>query len=160
MAGFSLSPPRAGEFAALAQLVEALHPDTQPESWGPEHQAIAEAAAMRLLPYVRRVEARERQAVQAGRKSAPKRPVRRSDPPELVAARKVVHERSGGLCEARTEVCDHVGQHVHHKGGRKGPGAHRPERLLHVCVACHEHIHANPEQSYMMGWLYKRLGAA
>ena len=156
MAGFSLIAPRAAEFAALAQLIEILHPDTAPDELGPEHHDVLEAAAVRLKPYVTRVEARERQAVAAGR---PKAPMRRQDPPELRAARKVVHDRSGGFCEAHTPVCDHVAQHVHHKAGRKGVGAHSPSNLLHVCNGCHSYIHEHPQESYEAGWMLRRLGA-
>lgn len=160
MAGFSLIPPRAREFAALAQLVEAFHPDTQPEEWNPEHQAVAEAAAILLLPYVRRVEERERQAVAAGRPKAPKR---KREPHALQKARPVVYARSGGFCEANTPGCPpgrHQATHVHHKRGRNAAADHAPARLLHVCREGHEWIHAHPEASYLKGWLERRLGAS
>lgn len=79
-------------------------------------------------------------------------------PHALQKARRVVYARSGGECEARSMVCTGQAAHVHHIGGRKGPDAHAPENLLHVCLPCHEYVHAHPEESYTAGWMRKRLG--
>lgn len=82
------------------------------------------------------------------------------NPPELQASRLLVAARSGGFCEASLDGCTVYAQHVHHKAGRRGPHAHDAGNLLHVCLACHESIHANPERSYAEGWMVKRLGSA
>lgn len=79
---------------------------------------------------------------------------------EFEAAKPTVLLRSGGFCEARTPVCTGFGQHVHHKAGRVGKGVNKPEMLLHVCFACHSHIHGNPAESYEHGWMCKRLDVA
>ena len=76
------------------------------------------------------------------------------EPSELSESRGVVLERSGGRCEARTEVCAHIARHVHHRQLRRF-GDHSPANLLHVCLSCHNWIHANPARSYEAGWLLK-----
>lgn len=86
----------------------------------------------------------------------------KSDPPELVAARKVVHTRSGGRCEVRSKVCTHRAVHVHHRGGRRFAGCHNPELLADCCLACHDLIHSGKGAAWAWasGWLVKKaLGA-
>ena len=81
----------------------------------------------------------------------PKRP--RQDPPELRDAKQAVRRRSGGRCEAGTEVCTEQVEHVHHRKMRSAGGSHSVDNLLALCHACHDWIHANPEESYARGWL-------
>lgn len=81
----------------------------------------------------------------------------RKESAKLRAARPVVLRRSGGYCEANTPDCPpgaHQAQHVHHKRGKR---YEEPSDLLHVCFAAHHYIHCNPEQSYRIGWMEKRL---
>lgn len=42
---------------------------------------------------------------------------------------------------------------VHHKLKRQHPLANVPRHLAALCDPCHDHIHANPEESYTEGWL-------
>lgn len=81
------------------------------------------------------------------RRTTPRRPKRAtSEQPDPVtpATRAAVAVRSGGRCEARVaERCRGLGQHVHHRKLRRH-GDHRPVNLLHVCLACHAHIHSSP----------------
>lgn len=56
-------------------------------------------------------------------------------PPSVVAE---VHERSGGMCEARIMTgCTGRGQHLHHRkrAGQGGPDT--AVNALHVCFVCH-----------------------
>lgn len=89
-----------------------------------------------------------------GMKSSPK-----SDPPELVAAKKVVHARSGGVCEVRGPVCTGRARPVHHRGGRGWVGCHDPELLLDSCLADHAYIHGYPGVAYGRGWLVRQVFA-
>lgn len=73
---------------------------------------------------------------------------------ELRKARMAVYERSGGDCEAQTVDCTGRGQHVHHMKGRS---THDPALLLHVCLMCHNRIHAHPAESYEQGWMVRRV---
>lgn len=60
--------------------------------------------------------------------------------------------RSGGRCEVRSNVCNGVAAHFHHRKLRR----HKDQRLvnlLHACDSCHRHIHDNVGVSYLMGWL-------
>lgn len=70
---------------------------------------------------------------------------------------RVVTERSGGVCEARTPWCQGRATTFHHKRGKDHNG---PEDILHVCHgwnACHPgYIHGHPEESYRRGWMLKR----
>lgn len=63
--------------------------------------------------------------------------------------------RSGGNCEAMIPFsgCNLQGEHLHHRkiSGRE----HTVENLLHLCEPCHRHVHANPAESYGLGFLVK-----
>jgi hypothetical protein len=71
----------------------------------------------------------------------------------LRKSRKVVAERSGGMCEARTPVCTGRYEHAHHILTRKRGGGDEPENLLATDHNCHEFIHAHPAVSLTKGWL-------
>lgn len=88
-----------------------------------------------------------------------KRDTHKTDPPELVAAKKIVHARSLGRCEVRGEVCTGRGEHVHHRGGRGWGGCHNPELLVDSCLADHAYIHGYPGVSYLSGWLVRKAFA-
>lgn len=122
-----------------------------PESWEPYEFAQFEAARDVLRDEIVRTDRRAAQKPQRERR-------RHSGGWSFTAAREAVRERSGGTCEAATERCTRIAVHVHHKAGRVGPDPHHPDRLLHVCLACHDHIHRNPEESYEAGWMLRRLG--
>lgn len=71
---------------------------------------------------------------------------------ELSESAEEVVRRNGGRCE----ICDDApGTQVHHRAGRKVPGANNPEMLLHLCLYCHQEVHANPAHSYEQGYLIK-----
>lgn len=160
MAGFSLIPPRAREFAALAQLVEAFHPDTQPEEWKPEHQAVAEAAAIALLPYVKRVQEREAKAVQAGRKKAPRRPLpaqsakRKAERGLRDEVRRQTLERAGHRCEGpayglpgacRIVSMERAPLEVHEKTARgTHPGSHLDASVTVALCQFHHDVVTSP----------------
>ena len=42
--------------------------------------------------------------------------------------------------------------HTHHRKLRRH-GDERPVNLMRVCADCHQEIHANPAESYEMGWM-------
>lgn len=139
-------PPRDAEADAIRVLVE-LHLEG-PDEWLPEHYDTAEVAARRVAEWLRRVGRSPRATPR------PKPTQRRKlDPPELVAGKAAVRERSGGRCEVGSEVCDGQAVHVHHKARRGFKGCHAPELLMHVCSSCHSLVHAQPERSYEAGWL-------
>lgn len=134
--------------------------DWQPMDWAV--LSVAQQRAREEVAALDRADARraadEAARVARGKPAKSKRGPRQ--PHALQKARKVVYERSGGDCEARSQVCVGAASHVHHIAGRKGPDAHAPENLLHVCQPCHTYLHANPEESYTAGWMRKRLGVA
>lgn len=66
--------------------------------------------------------------------------------------RLAVRRRSGGRCEAGSKHCSGPAAHLHHRKLRRHKD-HSVVNALHVCRACHEHIHANPGVAYLMGWL-------
>lgn len=78
--------------------------------------------------------------------------------------RKLVAERSGGLCEARLDggnswQCLGVGQSFHHRKKRSQGGLWVPSNILHLCgdgtVGCHGYIEANPAMGRRWHlWLY------
>ena len=76
-------------------------------------------------------------------------------------ARQAVHDRAGGMCEARSTIqCQAVGADAHHLAGRLGDDPHRLDNLLWVCDHCHRFIHSNPQLSYERGWMVRRNGPA
>jgi hypothetical protein len=152
--------PRDREAHAIAVLA-ALHGPDGPEEWQPADFDTAEAAARVVAEWVRRDgradTSRSPETVQASPRKS--RQVKRK-PSELIAAEKVVRERSGGDCEARTPWCEGRATQVHHRAGRSD---HTPEMLLDVCgsgnvTGCHGFIHQHPENAYAEGWLVKRNG--
>ncbi len=81
-----------------------------------------------------------------------RRPSTKSRIPARVA--EAVRTRSGGRCEAGTEVCTGRAGHMHHRRMRSQGGKHTTANLLDVCPACHRFIHDHPELSYQAGWLF------
>lgn len=76
-----------------------------------------------------------------------------NDFPEEVKAN--VRRRSGNRCEIRAEgVCTGRATQFHHRKLRRH-GDNREVNCLHGCDACHDHVHAHPGKSYLMGWLVK-----
>ena len=79
---------------------------------------------------------------------------RRARERQLANSRRVVLLRSGGQCEGRVaDTCTGVGIHAHHRRMRSQGGSNEPENLAWLCLPCHAHVHANPEQSYELGLL-------
>lgn len=69
---------------------------------------------------------------------------------KLTAAKKVVHARSGGVCELRAPGCQGKAHDVHHVFGRGGSDPHNPSKLLHLCgfgntSGCHGLVHQTAE---------------
>lgn len=146
--------------ACLRTLAALPEDDWQPEHWSEfcAAQAVARDEVGRLD---RRTAAKAAaDAQRAARPTPKKRGTWKPDPPELVAAKTVVRNRSGGMCEAKTPVCDHYARHVHHIARRKGKGSHAPELLLDVCPPCHDEIHQNVAVSYERGWLVHDFAVA
>lgn len=103
---------------------------------------------MKRVPLVRKTPLRSKGIVRRAPHS--KKPKRSSGFTEETKAR--VRRRSGNQCEVRGEGCTHKAYEFHHRKLRRF-GDHTPENCLHACLACHHYIHANPELSYVMGWL-------
>ena len=77
----------------------------------------------------------------------------------LAGFQRVIWERSGGMCEANTPAClpgPHRGGHCHHRSiSERRIGLHNPDHGLMTCPEGHAYIHANPAESYDMGWLLR-----
>lgn len=73
-------------------------------------------------------------------------------------SRKWTIDRAHGRCEAGITAagCTGRAEHVHHMQLRSQGGSDDIANLLAVCHRCHGHIHANPAESYEMGWLRHR----
>lgn len=140
---------------AIIEVLRTVDALSRIDDWQPEHYAELCAAAQVARDEVGRWDRNEARKAERAVRIVPRKPARRPDPPELRAAKTVVHERSGGYCEARTAVCNHYAEHIHHIARRRGKQAHAVANLLDVCQPCHLHIHANPEQSYEAGWLVR-----
>jgi hypothetical protein len=72
---------------------------------------------------------------------------------EFEQASKRVRRRSGGKCEARTQLCTEAGEQVHHRKMRSQGGTNDERNLLHVCLHCHMWIHDHPAEAYERRWL-------
>lgn len=118
------------------------------DDWQPEHWDVFVSARMVIADELGRIDRTEARA--------PRR-ARVKPGWTLTDAREIVYVRSGGFCEARTPVCSGLAVHVHHRRGKQGHDPHHPDLLLHVCSACHSHIHGNPAEAYRHGWMVKRL---
>lgn len=58
------------------------------------------------------------------------------------------------MCECG---CGEIGTEIHHIAGRVGPLLYDISNLMVVTEECHRWIHANPEESYRLGYLRKRI---
>lgn len=70
---------------------------------------------------------------------------------EYRAAAARVRARSGGRCEFTD--CENRSVHCHHKRRRSQGGTNDDGNLVDLCLAHHEHIHANPAWSAERGWI-------
>ena len=75
------------------------------------------------------------------------------------ATRRLVDERSGGLCER----CGNWGQDMqyHHRrargmGSTKRPESNLPANCLHLDSACHAAIESARAEAYEYGWLVRQ----
>lgn len=81
----------------------------------------------------------------------PKKSKPRSSVPSSV--RRALMVRCDGFCEARTPACTGNYEHAHHRRRRSQGGRDVVSNLVAVCLACHGHIHAHPEESARYGLL-------
>ena len=100
------------------------------------------------------------------RSRTPLRPVGRKARREasaLDAARRILRERSEGLCEMRTPACPpgpHPGCDPHHLcHADRDRAVHDPERMRWVCRAAHEYAETAPDR-YERGFLWRDDGGA
>ncbi len=85
---------------------------------------------------------------------------RRADQAEYQAARLSVIERSQNACEARVASdCSGLGNQAHHIRRRAQGGTHDIVNLMWICSPCHTHVHANPEESYNLGFLARSVAS-
>lgn len=77
-------------------------------------------------------------------------------PPE--ATRQTVIDRAGGRCEVcrRTDLGPLHHRRLKGMGGTSVAWSDDPSNLLAVCPRCHDHIHANPAESYDRGLIVRR----
>jgi hypothetical protein len=68
------------------------------------------------------------------------------------ASRDAVRFRSGGMCEF--PGCRAFAEVMHHRIPRRARD-HSPGALLHLCDSHHRWIHANPSESYRLGYLVR-----
>ena len=79
---------------------------------------------------------------------------RASEPVELTKAKKVVRQRSGGLCEAQVmAVCTAFAMDAHHVLRRSQGGSHEPSNLRDCCRHCHRWIHEHVYEATQLGLL-------
>lgn len=154
-----MSLPRQVE-KILRTLTELPVDDFGPADWA-SLDAARDAARGEIERLDRRTAAKAAADAQRAARATPKKAKPyRQDPPELREAKVFVRNRSGGVCEANTPVCDHYARHVHHKARRKGKGSHAPELLLDVCPSCHDWIHDNVTEAYEREWLIHDFAVA
>lgn len=68
-------------------------------------------------------------------------------------ARRIVAERSNGVCE----LCDQArAGEWHHRLPRGRGGRWEPSNGLHLCTGCHRWVTEHPAESYDEGWLLRR----
>lgn len=72
--------------------------------------------------------------------------------------RAAIEARSGGKCEAGTRRCTGKARVIHHRLMKSHGGMGNRDNGLHICTACHLHIHHETEEAYAKGWLIR--GAA
>jgi 5-methylcytosine-specific restriction enzyme A len=83
---------------------------------------------------------------------------RRNGSPNYHHTRITVFERDGNKCLR----CLGDATVVHHRrvkgmGGSRSPQTHGLANLISLCSPCHEHIHANPAESYELGFLVSKF---
>ena len=74
----------------------------------------------------------------------------RSGFPEHV--RSEVDHRSQGMCELAGPRCLGRASHFHHRQLRRH-SLHTAPNCLHLCSACHNHVHNRGDLAYQPGWL-------
>lgn len=68
-------------------------------------------------------------------------------------ARKIVAQRSNGVCE----LCDQArATHCHHRWLKSQGGPWCPANLIHLDASCHDRIHKNPKDAEVHGWILPR----
>lgn len=68
-----------------------------------------------------------------------------------------VRERDGYRCVARIEtVCTGRADHVHHIVRKSQGGDNTMGNLISLCLACHQHIHANVAWARSHGYIRSR----
>lgn len=71
-------------------------------------------------------------------------------------ARRIVSERSGGVCEVQLSgVCQGRAGEWHHRRNRSQGGTWEPSNGLHLCSGCHRWITEHPAESYDEGWMLR-----
>lgn len=69
------------------------------------------------------------------------------------AARRIVRQRSGGVCETRIAgVCRGRAAEWHHRKNRSQGGKWAPSNGLHLCSGCHLYITTHPAAAREKGW--------
>lgn len=108
---------------------------------------------MRRTPLKRSSKPMKRAAMKRSRPD-PERGVEFSDD-----VRRQVRRRARGKCEAHcTKACTEMIRHFHHRLIRAQGGKGTLNNCLGVCQSCHDHIHANPVESYLRGWMIRGTG--
>lgn len=80
------------------------------------------------------------------------KPSRPTVSPEERAGKRIVHKRSGGLCEACGE---RPAAHWHHRVNKGQGGTWDPQNGMHVCVECHAWIGDYSTSAGFLGWHLK-----
>ena len=88
------------------------------------------------------------------KRTAMKRSPKKRRVGDMSATAIEVRDRSRGRCEAGVSPdCTGRGEHLHHKLMRSQGGADIAANVIDLCLPCHTHVHANPKQSYELGYL-------
>lgn len=76
-------------------------------------------------------------------------------PVELTSAQTARRVISNNVCEI--DGCGQPATQFHHRWMRSQGGTHDVWNLLHICLSCHNSVHANPEDSYRKGYMLRRV---
>jgi hypothetical protein len=80
----------------------------------------------------------------------------KGDSETLRRSRKIVKERSGGICEA--PWCAQLATDMHHVQSRARGGSDEASNLVHLCRESHSQVHLNPEWATRQGLMKSAWG--
>lgn len=129
-------------------VVEAAMDAFHDHSWVEQKPVIYEIQMPELLAVLRPVI--EKWITPKGSR-VPRKPAK-VDKGSEARGRRLVAERSEGLCEVQTVSCAGRAREWQHRKNRSQRGTWGAENGLHACSRCHQMIHENPHWARSYGW--------